>query len=626
MTRVNKKTRIKGLPAKLQTQQQDNKSGSYPTRVRIASDNRTGMYKTHWDDTSTIVFDSTANLELGAGISSGSQYITYPSEQLTDISITGSVRKGVGDQIANSYTFISGQGFEPFKEVYLAAVDGKSSGSSFYATGSVIEDVGEGFNSPLWSKSKIEIDISVGSDVTQSLDIRAQNDAISQSYQMCYYNFTNKTWDGIGNGFPLGINLSNKYDKYLDQFMMGFTPSIMTINTENARGTQPQRWRTGSLAGFEYQKSAGRPFTNLGFPYHPKFHATSSQLFNTSNVISKPFLLEKVVIQIDAKYVLYSSSININTFTGSFEAETITHITESALPACINNVFILNQRNHFSLTDFEEDFNPNTTNTKPVINIPAAVTLSAGAETTSVSSVRELVTYGGISSIAANVPSLFTRSGSYKQPRLLADSFPIRTENIRKNLKREFNFEINTSASFSLNPLSWSGSLSLELPVVSPNKIGKGFDQVSYFKSHSDGAERALQVRGTRSGLGLLFPFGRDWLSPVTSVDLSNTVAVGNSFLINVPKNSFSKTNPYLLLPGDNLVIGWQQPIPMATDVYTQFGEGNVASGSFSSIIFPKGEAKVILYGSEIENNQEKHETLNQLLTSNAIHEVIGND
>ena len=84
-------------------------------------------------------------------------------------------------------------------------------------------------------------------------------------------------------------------------------------------------------------------------------------------------------------------------------------------------------------------------------------------------------------------------------------------------------------------------------------------------------------------------------------------------------KSSYNNTpNPYLLLPTDKLVFGWQMPLDMDQLVISssmQFANGGIN--------------KVIFYGSLLRLNNEDmlaehHDSLNQLLSSESTFEVIG--
>ena len=54
------------------------------------------------------------------------------------------------------------------------------------------------------------------------------------------------------------------------------------------------------------------PVSTFGFPFHAKFHATSSQYLNASDFVDRPFLLEKIVYEFDST-VHQSASIDIRT-------------------------------------------------------------------------------------------------------------------------------------------------------------------------------------------------------------------------------------------------------------------------------------------------------------------------
>ena len=56
MSRQEKGSRMRMLPPRVQLQQRDALTGSYPTNVRFSTDGRTGNYKVNFDDTSVINF------------------------------------------------------------------------------------------------------------------------------------------------------------------------------------------------------------------------------------------------------------------------------------------------------------------------------------------------------------------------------------------------------------------------------------------------------------------------------------------------------------------------------------------------------------------------------------------
>jgi hypothetical protein len=79
--------------------------------------------------------------------------------------------------------------------------------------------------------------------------------------------------------------------------------------------------------------------------------------------------------------------------------------------------------------------------------------------------------------------------------------------------------------------------------------------------------------------------------------------------------------SPYLLLPGDELVFGLDYLPGMV-----KYGlQANELSGSFIKLL-STGSAQVTFYGSFIQEGMPATPSLNQNLTSLAVHEVVGND
>ena len=79
--------------------------------------------------------------------------------------------------------------------------------------------------------------------------------------------------------------------------------------------------------------------------------------------------------------------------------------------------------------------------------------------------------------------------------------------------------------------------------------------------------------------------------------------------------------SPYLVMPGDKLVLSISKTRPHL------YGAGNGVpqfSGSNHDVVLKAGDINITLYGSLIQEGDEFHDTLNQQLGSNAVHELIG--
>ncbi len=594
----------------------------------------------------------------GIGLPNSSKWLQQP-EAKDVLEITGSTIFSWGNvtsQVIDGLPFVHftvGQEITPFRDNDQPAVDGKSNNNPFFATGSAISDVGEGFTSPLWSKNKIEIDISVAAPCSATLYISGADwgstplpdSTYNKSYEMLYYNFDQKIWQGIGKGIPYGFSHNGTYAGTVVPFendaMFAFAPGIV-----NLQGINNNNFRNQVTGVFEWQSSAGQPFTNLGFPYHPKYHATSSQFINMSQFINEPFLVEKIIVELSAAYTIFASTYNTSSYL--YTAATITSITQSTIPAAINNIFILNQRRPINYQYFERmEFTPYNTvyplnDALITASLPINYQLSSGNTITYVDTVRDIITWGGISSFAANMPTSSFRSGiggtSANQVFYAESGQNIipQFENSKELMTREVSFSSSIEAHNDLTPLSWNNQVYMELPAKSPIRIDRNPeinpsnppDNVFSLFRAGDGLMDLKYSGGGRNALGIVVPNGRNHVTPVATIQqngsFKNQLSVGKENILIKDENRY-RYNPYILLPTDNLIIGWQQPILNllvgGTDLSAT--NRNSISGSFSEIKFMPSPAKITLYGSYIRENKEYNDGINQLLSSDSVHEVI---
>jgi len=488
-------------------------------------------------------------------------------EYNTDIVVQGVVRKGVGDKLV---TFTPGQDFQPFRDDWNPAVDAKfvltgTTANPFYATGSKISDVGEGFDQPLWSKSKIEIDLTPSVDHSFCI---VNNTGSSNNYPMAYWNKDSRKWEGIGLGLEFAIYAAGNpanFIAFCEEQCIGFGTGM----------------NNGSIGYSDF--GAGAKISNFGFPYHPKFHATSSNCISMSDYIDTPFLLEKIVLE-------WSGSLTYNTtFYGSYTTYSVT------------TFFILNQRRPFQLVSDDLQKIVYRNNIGTTAYLVTGVQIPATYNGNTVDTVRDLVTYAQVVGFSAN-------------------ALPITYERAR----RELNLEAGSSLLLGAYG-EWSGRLIMS-GTVKNALSNQGLDQVQI--GNNDGGTSAMMLinsNSTRSGL--FTPSGRDYLGTLEQgsvVEKSLVIAPnpsGNPAGTIEHLNRYSKVNPYLLLPGDQLVFGWQ--LPVANRINSAFNNPQYNQKG-PELSFAAKPSKIIFYGSQIKNNQEYHDTLNQLLTSVTVHEVIG--
>jgi hypothetical protein len=133
---------------------------------------------------------------------------------------------------------------------------------------------------------------------------------------------------------------------------------------------------------------------------------------------------------------------------------------------------------------------------------------------------------------------------------------------------------------------------------------------------------------------------GRDFKNVFKNSDTNTIINSNKSSNVSFTQGGYQKQvvvkgykeqkiiNPYLLLPSDNIVFGWQLPCSsnFASATNTDFltGKYNFAHTLGPQLTFAKYPSKITLYGSYVKEDEEHHDTLNQNLTSDTIHEIIG--
>jgi hypothetical protein len=621
MARQNKKTRIKGLPPKLLLQTIDNHTGSYPSKSKTTSFGLSGNGKSFYDDTVSINFITSSNFNFGANVSdellNNKSYNILGQDISSSIEGTGVLRCGKSDAfILISHEDVS-SAFVPFKEHLHSEINSLS--DTFFATGSNPEIFGEGLDQPLHSKTKIIIDLTP----------REQHSFYMQNYlsssgnrPMAYWNKDLKIWQGIGTG--------NEFASYDLSSTRSVDNSTLTTKHQNYFNEQCIGFSNGFLGFFnvnvafnDYSKyfSFGQPTTTFGFPLHPKFHASASNAISMTEYINEPFLLEKVVVEVSCTFL--QNNLGVTSSNDQYSQSYYSSIV---------NFFILNQR--VEKLNESQDINifvtsGSTTNTLRPTNLTSPVTYNNNF----INETRDLVGWGQILSFAHDleyVTSSLTAAerGAYDQLRFNKEVY-IDNDNLGKI----------TSGSRTVT--DWTNNLQLKFVCKSPLKtentlesvltLINGDDPLSYQGSNG----KSVYIDGYcvpgRKGMVVANP--RDYLNAIGETfkdNISNTTPVDGSTVTLNSYQKLYKENPYLLMPSDKLILGWQLPVPKYLNkepsYYTLGATEHAVSmqGKGPELIFPIHPAKITLYGSYLKEGKEYHDTLNQNLTSNTIYEIIG--
>ena len=634
---ISQRSGIISLPSRLRLHTLDNATGSYPTVSRLGDPDRSGRYGISFNDTDTIVFERSteasypsvlqaetvmaSGLPVATGLLAppGSKYIddivASPNSNSTLVGTNAVIRKGVSD--ANIH-FTPGEDFTPFREEFLYASEPSAFQDPFYTTGTTVTDVGLGFTSPLRSKTKIEIDLTprVSSQTFGYVDEGSTWGAgLPDPYNpnifpMVYFNFDNARFERIGLG--LGSMLTH-------------ASGPPTLN--GIRASYERSGTIGFTRGLEMliekPEMQCRPTTSFGFPSHSRYHATSSFLYPLSGVLDRPFLVEKMVYQ-------FSASQGLGTEPGGAQRTYLFRKSGTAITdqtdggddpigqVAISSFFILNQREPMSssitvATNWNYNYDGAATSMQlvqqaPVMaKIPDVMQPNAEAEPITVATFRDIVTYGQM--VRYQIDATNEQAIGFS----LADAIN------ELGLGRELN--INGAASFT-GSLVMSGTVK-----TSPRyDSGPAYRQAKYFTSYHNNNLYYGNTSYPGGRSGIFESNDRSYVAATAGAELSGTFydfgdspsGQGTSDNFSFPAfTDFDIPSPYLLKPEDSLIFGWQSPMAWDQERTTNGGTG-------PNMQIHPGAGTLTLYGSMVTDGHEYNDTLNQPLTSDAIHEAIG--
>jgi len=572
------------------------------------------------------------------------------------LSLTGSIDTpntysnlfATGSSIANLTD--SHVSFQEFEENISSFNDNRQindNGEIFYDEG-LDDEVYPGFNSKLFSKDVIEIDLSTSSPTTIGFNQNIQYPAINTFTNdtgighnfMTYWNNDLKKWEKVGYPFTFNNFPSSDIDSLISEVLtgscVGFTPVIRNIsNNSEFVSNEIQNIQSSELLPKDVISVSNKPTTEFNFPYGPQYHATGSQTIVARDLgITKPFLLEKIELDFNASFNFAEYD---NGFGGGAEDRGIAYSIgvgygsslnpSTTLPTMINLIvptfFMLRQKKdtYNILKNINYGMNGAQITDEYNIVVPQTKTLTKTGPEVFIDTSRDLITYGQI--------GIFT-SGSYlnidslNYKTLTIDDSPVSLEDI---VNLGFNFDnIYTRIETNPSPPALEGKFNFK------SKVKRFSDIASPFSSYSanfNTIEGLLRLTNASKDLNNSRQIvnGVPSFKPEASGLIHAITPQAEPFEINVDKReNQEKTSAYIIMPDDELILGWQYPIP--DNLYDSAPVGQYAptdpNNYFQMTL--DGVSKLKLYGSSIQDGKEYHEGLNQHLTSDAIHETIGND
>lgn len=529
-----------------------------------------------YNNRSSLALNDYSGVAYPIGLSVESKWIETKEQTTSLIVPYGNVVKHIANDAVH---FSPGQDLKPFRDHDRPAVDGKSTGSSFYATGSTVVEAGEGFDQPLWSKSVIEFDFDIVQDA--SVGYRSGS-AEGPDYAMMYLDPGQQTFQPIGS--------PAKWDEYeaLYDDLIAFA-----VPPEDAAYAVAGSYLTAKAVGFEpfvpalatspvENFRAQRPFSAAGFPRASKYSVspTSSILVPLEGKIERPFLLEKIVID----------------FSGS-------HISpdfwSAAKGAAINTFFVLNQ----------SQLKPPFSGSLPT---SSSVGIYQELNPINLSASLDLVSFNQFAFLG------YEESES---------TGPVRQEEIAALRQREIPFwfaaegdDIEDIKRFDFSPQRWRVEGKAQVPTAT-DRFLYGQENISADVQSLTYANIQTGWAGGRNGYNAKgYPDARSFLRNMTGLgSISNFAGIVQ---LDNPVTNVQAPTPYILQPTDKLIFGFQCAyITKSQELGDPFSSGSINQGP--TLTIHPGSFRVYLYGSYISEGSESHDTLNQLLTSVAIHEVI---
>ena len=564
---------ILSLPPRLQLQDKDHHTGSYPTMARTGDPDFTGVYGSTFDDTNTVLFTPGQlvypnNLPASSRFVSGN--IVTPSI-LQGLTAAGTSSAGVADA---HVLFVSGQNITPFDEsrTYL------DNNSTFYATGTTSGTL-PGFDQRLSSKTSIVISTNPGvaTDFFFSTGTLPNASGLSGGVNtgLGYFNWSEKRWEIIGDlSSGSNIDILNSDPDVRQGGLLGFIPANLR-NVENESMTS-----LTASNGQAILETVGFPMSEYGFPFASKYDATGSQMLDMSDYLTAPFLLEKIVIE----------------FSGAIGPHIVAN---DRFGPVVKTFFLMTQKDISGSTD--------TFSTAILSGTDPGTQIS---RTYSHGFAKSLVSFGMVSLTYSGVPDVFSRDLD-----VVVDGTGVRRYEITGSYRVEFKSRVARKNNFGgLHAFSKTDrEADPDRSVLKIEGGRTGFDM-------SDG----------RSFIG-----GAGGLEPTGSYSFTELHPPGSSDNLRVlvsKKSSIAPASPFVLLPTDKIVLGFsntpnywpvtQFALNVSNPVTSRY-EGGLAQ---SNVVLSPGKGKLILYGSLLRNNLPVEPTTNQPLTSNAIHEDLHYD
>jgi len=616
---------------------------NHPTVARTG-DSRLGIGQSTFDDrrspqylqnSGTIVNYPTTMPRFfgGTGIGTLERQNLFSGDML----VTGNIVKSAIDPFLNEDPFTSIAAFNETQNYE------QSSTSSFYLTGSSISEVGAGFDQPLKSKTQIKLQFPV--------DIAVQLPGATSS--IYYYNRANKSWNVPQNssytlangatthpaGQPGGDWMDptwnpNKGFEWFAEDARGFGP----IGNVRVSGSHQQSGSFDQTDGnfgpiIAYNSTTA---TNALKRFYPKSIANNNEYQPTNDEtftlpITAPFLIEKAVIEIPF-------SMGPGWFLDQTQTRwpvPATSTSDFGGPAMTVALHRVVQLSENSSTPARRDLILTGTITHQADNIKSVVLTQTPDITGSLDPGLFQLRNVGFLSYADRASAVVSPIKYSTDPTSVINYFTgsVKIEceaTVAHGLILDFQQDIQGAAG-SIQSLLTTPRLTLQLflgltSIQNPIPFGRGGTGFEQSGRSILGKEFAtFQNLSDPSGLTVPNPFyvaSGSIPSNITSAQIALAQSSGTIANTTIPLVGHFKS-PYLVMPGDKLVLSLSKTRPAIFSRVLSWFSGTFPSTGHD-VQLTAGQINITLYGSQIKEGAEFHDTLNQPLGSDMVHEIIG--
>jgi hypothetical protein len=632
--------------------------------VARTGDDRTGVALSLFDDRRSPQFNTESLLTSGTvpiivnypstmqRFFGGTSVGTLERQDLfsNDMLVTGSISKPAIDPFLNEGPQLL---MPAFNESFRPEQDQATLNEEFFMTGTNNSQVDGGFTDPLKSKTQIRFNLPVNTSVQMPGDTSS----------IYYYNWASKCWEVPVNSTYQVSNSGTEPPGAPQAGGDWANPQMYATNgriIEDARGFGPignpiasgsistSGAQTSPLIGTSY---VGSVLTKVLSGQYPKsvrnnqeYEPVPGETFTLP--INAPFLIEKMVIEIP----MAAGPGWFNDQTQCFIPEAPVNGFDFAGPAmtvALSRNIKLSENNQQVLSSGRVVYDLPGPSMRDLIltgtithqfdntgSISSSFVPGANGFPTFIMRQVGFLSYANPPGAVVDPNASLSFTGSVQvQCEALSAVGPIvafeslfASNNAAEDVTNVTNFlTLNPTISLSRAVGPAGVELFSYIAYVSPfGRGGTGFDPSG--RSTLGNEFVTMQSNYDQTGESVINPFylGPNGITTALSTSFSQFHNGGNAF------NCFIYTafplashwsSPYLVMPGDELVLSISKMRP-----YCLTTTASVEVGLPHDVQLMPGNVNITLYGSQIQEGVEYHDTLNQPLASNALHELIGAD